>query len=151
MFVHWGYLKTVMVRNILFVEDFHQGNFFINFFILKFFIVNLALFQTRSFQTASLELTSYRPIQHKNKNQSHSLVKCLQNLIEWQKNWLIIFKHQRKKLGSPIKTKLNRKRLYPSKSVKFLDIKTSWKFKLATTHSWNRIKTKKCQCSITCN
>ena len=35
----------------------------------------------------------------------------------------MIFKHQRKKLDSPIKIKLNRKRLYPSKSVKYLGIK----------------------------
>ena len=31
---------------------------------------------------------------------------------------LVIFKHQRKKLDSPIKIKLNRKRLYPSQLVK---------------------------------
>ena len=35
----------------------------------------------------------------------------------------MIFKHQRKKLDSPIKIKLSRKRLYPSKSVKYLSIK----------------------------
>ena len=40
-----------------------------------------------------------------------------------KKTELVIFKHQRKKIGSPIKTKLNRKRLYPSKSVKYLGIK----------------------------
>ena len=33
------------------------------------------------------------------------------------------FKHQRKKLDSPIKIKLSHKRVYPSKSVKYLDIK----------------------------
>ena len=35
----------------------------------------------------------------------------------------MIFKHQRKKLDSPIKIKLNCKRLYPFKSVKYLVIK----------------------------
>ena len=35
---------------------------------------------------------------------------------------LVIFKHQRKKLDSPIKIKFNLKRLYPSKSVKYLGI-----------------------------
>ena len=40
-----------------------------------------------------------------------------------KKTELVIFKHQRKKLDSPIKIKLSRKRLYPSKSVKYLGIK----------------------------
>ena len=35
----------------------------------------------------------------------------------------MIFKYQRKKLDSPIKIKISRKRLYPSKSVKYLSIK----------------------------
>ena len=35
----------------------------------------------------------------------------------------MIFKDQRKKLDSPIKIKLSCKRLYPSKSVKYLGIK----------------------------
>ena len=35
----------------------------------------------------------------------------------------MIFKHQRKKLDCTIKIKLSRKKLYPSKSVKYLDIK----------------------------
>ena len=39
------------------------------------------------------------------------------------KTELIIFKHQKKKLDSPIKIKLSRKRLYSSKSVKYLGIK----------------------------
>ena len=47
------------------------------------------------------------------------------------KTELVIFKHQRKKLDSPIKIKLNRKTLYPSKSVKYFGIKTdenlNWK------------------------
>ena len=57
----------------------------------------------------------------------------LKNLTYWlnankislnvKKTELVIFKHQRKKLDSPIKIKLNRKRLYPSKSVKYLGIK----------------------------
>ena len=40
-----------------------------------------------------------------------------------KKTELVIFKHQRKKLDSPIKIKLNGKRVYPSKSVKYLGIK----------------------------
>ena len=36
---------------------------------------------------------------------------------------LVIFKHQRKKLGTEIKIKLNRKRLSPSQSVRYLGIK----------------------------
>ena len=40
-----------------------------------------------------------------------------------KKTELVIFKHQRKKLDSLIKIKLNRKRLYPSKSIKYLGIK----------------------------
>ena len=35
----------------------------------------------------------------------------------------MIFKYQRKRLDNPIKIKLSRKRLYPSKSVKYLGIK----------------------------
>ena len=48
-----------------------------------------------------------------------------------KKTELVIFKLQRKKIDGPIKIKLNRKRLYPSKSVKYLGIKTdenlNWK------------------------
>ena len=48
-----------------------------------------------------------------------------------EKTELVIFKLRRKKLDSPIKPKLNRKRLYPSKSVKYLGIRTdenlNWK------------------------
>ena len=40
-----------------------------------------------------------------------------------KKTELVTFKHQRKKLDSPIKIKLDRKRFYPSKSVKYLGIK----------------------------
>ena len=40
----------------------------------------------------------------------------------WKKTELAIFKHQRKKVD-PIKIKLNCKRLFPSKSVKYLGIK----------------------------
>ena len=39
------------------------------------------------------------------------------------KTELVILKQQRKKLDSPVKLKLNRKRLYPSESAKYLDIK----------------------------
>ena len=49
----------------------------------------------------------------------------------WKKNELVIFKHQRKKVDSPKKIKLNCKKLYPSKLVKYLGIKInenfSWK------------------------
>ena len=38
------------------------------------------------------------------------------------KTELVIFKHQRKKLDTEIKIKLNRKRLYPSQSVRYLCI-----------------------------
>ena len=61
----------------------------------------------------------------------------LKNLTYWlyanrislsvKKTELVIFKHQRKKLDSPIKIKLNRKRLHLSKSVKYLGIKTDEK------------------------
>ena len=57
----------------------------------------------------------------------------LKNLTYWlnaskialneKKAELAIFKHQRKKLDSPIKINLNRKRLYRSKLVKYLGIK----------------------------
>ena len=57
----------------------------------------------------------------------------LRNLTYWlnangislnvKKTELVVFKHQRKKLDSPVKFRLNRKRLYPSKSVKYLGIK----------------------------
>ena len=40
-----------------------------------------------------------------------------------EKTVLVIFKHQRKKLGTEIKIKLNRKRLYLSQSVRYLGIK----------------------------
>ena len=40
-----------------------------------------------------------------------------------KKTELLIFKHQRKKLDTPIKVKLSRKRLYPSKSFKYFGIK----------------------------
>ena len=51
------------------------------------------------------------------------MVKCQQNLTECEKAELVIFKHQRKKLDSPIKIILSRKRLDPSKSVKYFGIK----------------------------
>ena len=48
-----------------------------------------------------------------------------------EKTELVIFKHQRRKLDAEIKIKLNRKRLYPSQSVRYLGIKTdqnlNWK------------------------
>ena len=40
-----------------------------------------------------------------------------------QKTELVIFKHQIKKLDYEVKIKLNRKRLYPTDSVKFLGIR----------------------------
>ena len=40
-----------------------------------------------------------------------------------KKTELVIFKHKNKKLECPIKIKLSRKILYPSKSVKYLGLK----------------------------
>ena len=65
----------------------------------------------------------------------------MKNLTDWlnankisvnvQKTELVIFKHQRKKLDSEVKIKLNRKRLYHTDSVKYRDIWTdknlNWK------------------------
>ena len=49
-----------------------------------------------------------------------------------EKTKLVIFKHQRKTLGTEIKIKLNRKRLYPSQSVRYLGINIdqnlNWKY-----------------------
>ena len=57
----------------------------------------------------------------------------MKNLTNWlnankislniKKTELVIFKHMNKKLEYPIKIKLSRKRLYPSKSVKYLGLK----------------------------
>ena len=44
-------------------------------------------------------------------------------LLNVDKTELVIFRHQRKKLDTEIKTKLNRKRLYPSQSVRYFGIK----------------------------
>ena len=60
------------------------------------------------------------------------------NLTDWlnislnlQKTELLIFKHQRKKLDSEVKIKLNRKQLYPTDSVKCFGIRVdknlNWK------------------------
>ena len=64
---------------------------------------------------------------------SKSVKLDLKNLTYWlndkkislkvKKTVLVIFKHQKKKIDSPTKIKLNRERLYPSKSVKYLGIK----------------------------
>ena len=43
--------------------------------------------------------------------------------LDVKKTELVIFKQERKKLDCPIKIKFSRKRLYPSKSVKYLGIK----------------------------
>ena len=65
----------------------------------------------------------------------------MKNLTNWlnankislnvRKTELVIFKHKNKKLECPIKIKLSRKRLHPSKSVKYLGFKTdenmNWK------------------------
>ena len=56
------------------------------------------------------------------------LVRCQQNVIECGKTELVIFKHQRKKVDSPIKIKLNCKRFYASKSAKYLHIKIKENF-----------------------
>ena len=50
------------------------------------------------------------------------MVKCQQNLTECEKTEIVIFKHQQKKLDSPMKTKVRRKGLYPSNMVKYLGI-----------------------------
>ena len=57
----------------------------------------------------------------------------MKNLTNWlnankislnvKKTELVTFKHKNKKLECPIKIKLSRKRLYPSKSVKYLGVK----------------------------
>ena len=51
--------------------------------------------------------------------------------LNGQKTELVIFKHQRKKLDSEVNIKLNRERLYPTDSVKYLGIRTdknlNWK------------------------
>ena len=57
----------------------------------------------------------------------------MKNLTDWlnanqislnmQKTELVIFKHQIKKLDYEVKIKLNRKRLYPTDSVKYLGIR----------------------------
>ena len=57
----------------------------------------------------------------------------MKNLTDWlnantislpaQETELLMFKHQRKKLDCEVKFKLNRKRLYPKKSVKYLGIR----------------------------
>ena len=57
----------------------------------------------------------------------------MKNLTNWlntskislniKKTELVIFKHKNKKLECPIKIKLSRERLYPSKSVKYLGLK----------------------------
>ena len=43
--------------------------------------------------------------------------------LNMDKTELVIFKHQRKKLDTETKIKLNRKRLYPSQSARYLGIK----------------------------
>ena len=43
--------------------------------------------------------------------------------VNVQKTDLVILKHQRKKIDSEIKVKLNRKRVYPTDSVKHLGIR----------------------------
>ena len=57
----------------------------------------------------------------------------MKNLTSWhnankislnvKKTELVIFKHKKKELECPIKIKLSRKKLYPSKSVKYLGVK----------------------------
>ena len=79
----------------------------------------------------------------------------LKNLTYWlnankialnvKKTELVIFKHQRKKLDSPIKIKLSHKKLYSSKSVKYLDIKIdeNLNWEQHTPH-WNKIEQSQC-------
>ena len=61
----------------------------------------------------------------------------------WKKTELVTFKHQRKKIDSPTKVKLSRKRLYSSKQVKDLGIKIgenlNWKLHIHDIAiKWNR-------------
>ena len=42
-------------------------------------------------------------------------------ILNVDKTELVIFKHQRKKLDTEIKIKLNRRRFYPSQSVRYLE------------------------------
>ena len=49
--------------------------------------------------------------------------------LNGKKTELVIFKHYKKKFNNPIKIKLNSKRLYPFKSVKYLGIKIDKNFK----------------------
>ena len=43
--------------------------------------------------------------------------------LNGQRTELVVFKHQRKKIASEVKIILSRERLYPTDSVKYLDIK----------------------------
>ena len=69
-----------------------------------------------------------------------------------KKTEFVILKHQRKKSDSPIKIKLGHKRLYPSKSVKYLSItideNLNWKQHI---HDVACYKTKHSYCPITYN
>ena len=65
-------------------------------------------------------------------------------LLNIKKAELVIFKHKNKKLKCPIKIKLSRKRLYPSKSVKYLGLKIdenlNWKVQTHdTARKLNRV------------
>ena len=51
-----------------------------------------------------------------------------------KKTELVIFKHKKMKLECPLKIKLSRKRLYPSTSVKYLDVKIYEKRALLFVH-----------------
>ena len=76
------------------------------------------------------KLSKYINIERKNLTNWLNANKISLNV---KKSELVIFKHKNKKLECPIKIKLSRKRLYPSKSVKYLGAKTNenlnWKDK----------------------
>ena len=60
-----------------------------------------------------------------------------------EKTELVIYKHQRKKIGSEVNIKFNRKRLYPTDSVKYFGISIiknlNWKHHVNDIAiTWNR-------------
>ena len=90
---------------------------FTQLFVSKNSIVFKAIFNVNLFQYVNLDI----------KNLTHWL-NAHRISLNVKKAELVIFKHQRKKVDSPIKIKLNCKKLYPSKSVKYLGIKLNENF-----------------------
>ena len=90
---------------------------FTQLFVSKNSIVFKAIFNVNLFQYVNLDI----------KNLTHWL-NAHRISLNVKKAELVIFKHQRKKVDSPIKIKLNCKKLYPSQSVKYLGIKLNENF-----------------------